>query len=145
MRSPDRLTTLCVNCGHNYGSGVQQSAPPASTLDRNIADQQTMDLETGSASAVVALVPPPNGTMDAVHLACNGIAENGPQDSLDSHMDDDVSEGDVREAERVSRAREAQIRLSDDRSSAISEHLLQGWAMLAAHCPICLSPIMRDR
>ena len=135
MRSPDRLTTLCVNCGQNYGSSVQPLALPASALD----------LETGSASAGFASVPPCNGTMDAVHLACNGVAENGPQDGLDSRMDDEASEEDAREAERVRRAREAQIRLSDDRSSAISEHLLQGWAMLAAHCPICLSPIMQDR
>ena len=146
MQSPDRLTTLCVNCGQNNGSNVPQPAPPGSATDPNIpTNQHTMDLETGSSAPAVASPRLSNGTMDAVHLATNGVVANGLQNGVDSHMDDDSSEEDVREVERVMRVREAQNRVSDDRSAAISDHLLQGWAMLASHCPICLSPIMRDR
>eukprot|EP00252_Welwitschia_mirabilis_P000213 TRINITY_DN1019_c0_g1_i1.p1 TRINITY_DN1019_c0_g1~~TRINITY_DN1019_c0_g1_i1.p1 ORF type:complete len:246 (+),score=46.96 TRINITY_DN1019_c0_g1_i1:180-917(+) len=34
---------------------------------------------------------------------------------------------------------------SNDTSGSIAEKLLQGWALLAEHCPLCLTPLLRDR
>ncbi len=33
----------------------------------------------------------------------------------------------------------------DDHSSSIASKLLQGWTLLGDHCPVCVTPLVRNR
>lgn len=54
----------------------------------------------------------------------------------DSSSDVLDEETDVR-AQKLSKA--------DDHSSAIASKLLQGWTLLGEHCPVCITPLVRNR
>ena len=48
-------------------------------------------------------------------------------------------------AQKFLRAAMATSSVKKKPEALISERLLQGYAMMAIHCPICLSPILRSR
>eukprot|EP00897_Mesotaenium_endlicherianum_P010591 jgi/Mesen1/9560/ME000640S08904 len=81
--------------------------------------------------------------MNGYRLANGTLDEHSTEDEEEEVEDQEPGFMAEREAERVQRRE--RTRLYDARSSAIADRLLQGWAMLDMHCPVCMAPLLRDR
>lgn len=115
MRKPNCEEVICVNCSSTEAG--QQPPQPAPSTPR-------------PARAL------PNGIVNGLHRHEEEEIEAAPRplrDQIQTQSSLAAPTTNIRNAGQV------------DSSQAIAEKMLEGWALLAEHCPLCSTPFVRSR
>ncbi|KAF8060469.1 hypothetical protein HT031_004645 [Scenedesmus sp. PABB004] len=151
MRDPETMLGHCVGCKKTFDA------------EGNAAPTAAAPLAPAPAAAPAAAAngplrrpgmngPLPAGAGAAAAPASEPRAGAGRRRGSRSGSD---SDGDAAEGERLLQqlraARERRERAAaagdaaSDPCQLLADRLLEGWAMLAEHCPLCNTPLMRSR
>jgi uncharacterized Zn finger protein (UPF0148 family) len=115
MRKPNSQEIICVNC--NSSAGGSEPAPPQALPNGNLANGNLVQNEEEEIEAA------PRPLRDRITPSTNL-----PHDTNNPGFQ--PTPAAVRQV---------------DPSQAIADKMLEGWALLAEHCPLCSTPFVRSR
>ncbi|KAI3429226.1 hypothetical protein D9Q98_005325 [Chlorella vulgaris] len=160
MRHPSGAPMLCVNCGRDFAA-ASAPAPQANGVDHSAGSSEA-DADSGILEAPPTLRSVLRPGLEAEHARADSRpARHGTHALTRSNLtslreaigdrpstqsvDPDAAQlsGSLPSAQPP-RAGQDQGQ-QHDASKAIAELMLDGWAMLAEHCPRCLHPLLRSR
>ncbi|KAF6250950.1 hypothetical protein COO60DRAFT_706165 [Scenedesmus sp. NREL 46B-D3] len=157
MRDPSTMLGHCVGCRKMYNAegqvvqdGVVQPAVPGAAMNGPVPFAGDNSTSTPPSAGTAGNSTQGQGTPAAAAAAEPALQQQQQQQQQES-QEPGFEEARLRyqqmrqQREAAAAAAAAAGGGSREPCQVLADRLLQGWTMLADHCPICTSPLMRSR